>query len=190
MLAKGFETMELSPFIDVFGWASSDFDVDVTVQTAGFTKTVVSAFNVPVVVDRLIDNISAEDYDALVIPGGFEEYGFYEEAYDKRFSDIILSFDAQKKPIATVCVGALSLGKSGVLKGRHATTYHLGDGRRQRQLRAFGAQVVNEPVVNDTNIITSYCPQTAPLVALKLLCMLTSEEKMKSVGTAMGFEIK
>ena len=89
--------------------------------------------------------------------------------------------------IAAICVGALPVGKSGVLKGRKATTYHLRDAYRQKQLKEFGVEVVNEPIVVDQNIITSYCPETAPGVAFKLLERLTSTEQMEIVKKAMGF---
>lgn len=72
---KGFETMEFSPFIDTFGWAGFDFHYDVSVTTCGFTKQVISTFHVPVVMDKTIDEISASHYDALAIPGGYEEFG-------------------------------------------------------------------------------------------------------------------
>jgi len=132
--AKGFETMEFAPFVDVMGWAADNLEVPVSVVTAGFTKHVLSTFSIEITVDRLIDEIHAEEYDALAIPGGFEEYGFYEEAYDERFLNLIRDFDRLSKPIASVCVAALPVAKSGVLNGRAATTYHLGDGRRQKQL--------------------------------------------------------
>lgn len=187
LLAKGFETMEFSAFIDILGWARNDFGIDISVVTCGYTKTVVSTFHVPVIVDKTIDEISVSDYDALAIPGGFEEFGFYEEAYDDKFLDVIRQFNKQGKTISTICVAALALGKSGVLIGRKATTYHLGNGRRQKQLLEFGVDVVNEPIVIDKNIITSYCPETAPGVAFELLKALTSEEQMKLVKEAMGF---
>lgn len=186
-LAKGFETMEFSPFIDVMGWAKNDYGYDVSVVTCGFNKTVASTFGVPVIVDKTIEEIDVNDYDALAIPGGFEEYGFYEEAYDERFLSLIRAFDAQGKIIASVCVGALPVGKSGVLKGRKATTYHLRDAYRQKQLAAFGANIVNERIVADKNVITSTCPESAPGVAFRLLEMLTSTEKMETVKQAMGF---
>ena len=47
--------------------------------------------------------------------------------------------------------------------------------------------VVNEPIVVDANVITSYCPETAPKVAFELLKMLTSEEDMAVTKEAMGF---
>lgn len=85
----------------------------------------------------------------------------YDFGYDERFLELIRQFEEKGKVIATICVGALPVGKSGVLKGRRGTTYHLGDGKRQAQLREFDVEVVNEPVVIDGNIITSYCPETA-----------------------------
>lgn len=133
------------------------------------------------------DEINVNDYDALAIPGGFEEFGFYKEAYDERFLSLIREFDKQGKIIATICVAALPVGKSGVLMGRKATTYHLRDAYRQKQLKEFGVDVVNEPIVVDKNIITSYCPETASGVAFKLLEKLTSKEKMEIVKRAMGF---
>ena len=187
-LLKGFETMEFSVFVDVLGWARNDFGYDVPVVTGGFQEKVVSTFNIPVLVDKTIDSISVDDFDALAIPGGFEEFGFYEEAYDERFLNLIREFDARGKIIATICVAALPVGKSGVLKGRKATTYHLRDAYRQKQLKEFQVDVVNEPIVVDKNIITSYCPETAPGVAFKLLEMLTSTEEMEQVKQAMGFQ--
>ncbi len=187
LLAKGFETMEFSVFVDVLGWARNDYGIDVSVETCGFTKTVVSTFNVPIIVDKTVDEILIDDYDALAIPGGFEEFGFYEDAYDDKFLEIIRQFDKQGKFIATICVAALALGKSGVLSGRRATTYHLRGGYKQNQLLEFGVDVVNEPIVIDKNIITSYCPETAPGVVFELLRSLTSEEQMKTVKEAMGF---
>ncbi|MFC4652752.1 DJ-1/PfpI family protein [Lactococcus nasutitermitis] len=186
-LAKGFETMEFSVFVDVMGWARNDFGYDVQVTTCAFQKQVMSTFNIPVLADTTIDEINVDDYDALAIPGGFEEFGFYEEAYDARFSDLIREFDAKGKIIASICVAALALGKSGVLNNRTATTYHLSQGHRQQQLREFGVNVVNKPIVVDKNIITSYCPETAVHVAFKLLEMLTSTEQTEKVKEAMGY---
>ena len=184
LCAKGFETMEFSVFIDVLGWARNDYHHNIDVITCGFQKTVISTFSVPVVMDILIDDVKTDDYDALAIPGGFEEFGFYEEAYHEKTSELIRQFEQARKPIATICVAALALGKSGILTGRRATTYHLRDGYRQKQLAEFGVHVVNEPIVIEDNIITSYCPQTATGVAFELLKMLTSKEDMEIVKSA------
>lgn len=186
-LAKGFETMEFSVFVDVMGWARNDYGYDVPVVTCGFQKEVISTFNIPILVEKTIDEVDVNDYDALAIPGGFEEYGFYEEAYDEKFLKLIREFDKHGKIIAAICVAALPVGKSGVLNGRKATTYHLKGAYRQKQLKEFGVNLVNEPIVVDKNIITSYCPETASGVAFKLLEKLTSTEQMEIVKRDMGF---
>lgn len=186
-LAKGFETMEFSVFVDVMGWARNDYGYDVPVITCGFQREVMSTFHIPVLVDITIEEVNVNDFDALAIPGGFEEFGFYEEVYDERFLNLIREFDRQGKVIATICVAALPVGKSGVLKGREATTYHLRDAYRQKQLKDFDVNVVNDLIVIDDNIITSSCPASASGVAFKLLEKLTSTEQMEIVKQAMGF---
>lgn len=187
--ASGFEMMEFAPFIDVFGWAQNDYGYDVQVETCGLQRQVASAFGVPVVVDKLLNEARPADYQALALPGGFEEFGFYEEAYNAEFQELVREFARQGKPIAAVCVGALPLGKSGILTGRRATTYHLRGGHRQEQLREFGAAVVNERVVTDGNLITSYCPETAPDVAFALLEVLLGREKAAVVRQDMGYAV-
>ena len=186
-LAKGFETMEAGPFIDVMGWARNDHHCDIETVTCGTQKTVTSAFGVPVVVDVLLEDICPDEYDALAIPGGFEEYGFFEEAFSEKVSEMIRAFHRQHKLIASVCVAALALAHSGILAGKRATTYHLNQGVRQKQLAEYGVEVVNEPVVETDQILTSYCPQTAPDVAFALLERLMGAEKARAVKCAMGF---
>ncbi len=186
-LAKGVEMMEMSVFVDVFGWARADFEMDTQIITCGFNKQVISTFNIPITVDLTIGEVNVDEYDALAIPGGFEEFDFYKEVYDEKFLQLIREFNDKGKIIATICVGALPVGKSGVLKNRRAATYHLKNGYRQKELREFGVNVVNEPIVVDKNIISSYCPETAVGVAFKLLEMLTSKEDMEKVKQLMGY---
>ena len=185
---KVFETMEFSPFVDILGWARNDYSLEVEVVTCGFTKIVRSTFGIPVTVDRTFEVVDVDEYEALAIPGGFEEYGFYEEAYDERFLGLIREFDRRHKTIASICVGALPIGKSGVLQNRKATTYHLKNGYRQKQLEEFGVQVMaDQRIVVADNIITSFCPETAADVGFALLARLVGEEKAGVVRRAMGY---
>ena len=188
LCAKAFETMEFSVFIDVMGWARESFGNDVHVHTCGFQKQVISTFNVPMQMDVLIDEVDVKDYDALAIPGGFREFGFKEEAFHPKTKELIRAFHEQGKPIATVCVAAFALAESGILTGKRATVYHLDGGKTQQELAEYGVNVVNEPIVTDGNIITSYCPETAAGVAFRLLEMLIGTEKMQEVKYAMGYE--
>jgi 4-methyl-5(b-hydroxyethyl)-thiazole monophosphate biosynthesis len=131
--------------------------------------------------------VNVKDYDALAIAGGFENAGFYEDAYDERLLNLIREFDKEGKIIAAICVSALPVGKSGVLKGRKATTYDLLDGVRRKQLADFGAIVQDESIVIDKNIITSTGPSTAVDVAFILLEMLTDKENVDVVKKYMRF---
>lgn len=184
---NAFETMEFSPFIDIMGWAHDDFNCDIHVEICGFSPNILSTFGVSVAADILIDDVDVDNYDALAIPGGFEEYGFYIEAYHDKTLNLIRSFNLQHKPIASVCVAAFALAKSGILKEKKATTYHLRGGYKREELEKFGVILGDEWLVADDNIITSSCPRTAPDVAFLLLELLTSKEKALDVKTAMGY---
>ncbi|TGM72628.1 DJ-1/PfpI family protein [Leptospira mtsangambouensis] len=187
LLAKGFESFEASVFIDVIGWNLVDGDKTTELYTCGFTKEVTGSFGIKLNVDCLINEVNINEFDALAIPGGFEEYGFYEEAYHPDFLELIRDFDKQNKIIASICVGALPIAKSGVLNKRKATTYNHKNSIRQKQLADCGANVQMEPIVLDENIITSWSPATAMGVALLLLKILTSEKNANYIKEIMGF---
>lgn len=187
LLANGFETFEASVFIDVIGWNYIDGDRSTQLFTCGRTKEVNSTFNQKIIVDYTFDEVNIDEYDALAIPGGFTEYDFYNDAYNEQFLEILREFDKKGKTIASVCVAALPLGKSGVLKGRKGTTYNKRDGIKQKQLKDFGVKVINQPIVIDKNIITSWNPSTAMEVAFILLEKLTNEENKDKVKELMGY---
>lgn len=187
LLAQGFEEYEASAFTDVLGWSRDIGDIPVYVTTAGRRAQIKCTWNLLVTPEAQLSEISIDEYDALAVPGGFEEAGFYEDAYHDDFLKIIHQFHEANKIIASICVGALPLGKSGILKNKKATTYHLLDGKRRTQLEKFGAFVQGQPIVIDDNIITSTSPATALDVAFKLLSMLTTPDNEKKVKTAMGF---
>jgi len=187
LLANGFEEYEASAFTDVLGWSRAFGNVSVEVVTAGRHSKLKCTWNFTVIPEKLLDEINADEYDALAIPGGFEKAGFYEDAYSEDFAEIIRRFHEKGKIIASICVAALALGKSGILKGKNATTYHLLEGRRRKELSEFGANVLDEHVVIDKNIITSSCPATAIDVAFDLLELLTDKDNCNKVKEWMGF---
>lgn len=190
LLADGFEAVEASVFTDVLGWNNLEGDGTTQVVTAGLHDRLKCTWNFTVIPEVTLDSVKVEDYDALAIPGGFEEAGFYNDGYDSRFSKIIQEFHEQGKWIATICVAALTLGKAGVLEGRKATTYDHPTSIRKSQLREFGAHVVDEQIVVDGNLITSCNPATAFDVAFTLLEKLTSLENTLHVKELMGFTRK
>jgi len=186
LLADGFETFEASVFIDVIGWNLVDGDKSTELFTCGLKKEIISSFNQKFTVDYLIGEIDVDSFDALAVPGGFEEYNFYKDAYDERFLELIREFKAKDKIIASICVAALPLGKSGILKDKKGTTYK--NPVRRDALKSFGVNVINQPIVIDDNIITSWNPSTAVDVALLLLELLTSKTNADYIRSIMGFE--
>lgn len=186
LLANGFEIFEASAFIDVMGWNLEEGDGNTTLYTCGLTKTLTSTFNQKLIVDYLIDEIDINDYDALAIPGGFEQYHFYEDAFSEPFLDVIKRFDKTNRPVSSICTGALPIAKSGILKNKQGTTYNKNP-HRQDMLRDFGVSVIQRPIVMDGNITTSWNPSTAVDVALLLLEQLTSQKNALKVRNLMGF---
>ncbi len=188
VLADGFETFEASVFIDVIGWNLVEGDKSTELFTCGLRKEIKSSFNQRFIVDYLISDIDISLFDALAVPGGFEEYGFYNDGYDGAFLDLIRKFKAANRIIASICVGALPLGKSGILKDKNGTTYN--SVFRREALKGFGVNVLNQPIVRDDNIITSWNPSTAVDVALLLLEHLTTKNNADKIRQLMGFGAK
>lgn len=187
LIPKGAEVFEVAAVFDVLGWASAEGSEEIEVVTAGLDPEVRCTFGLRILPDRLLSDVRVEDFDALAIPGGFEEHGFYEHAYSDDVSELIRSFDDREKPIASICVGALPIAKSGVLRGRSATTYHLMGGRRRGQLAEFDVEVLDEQIVRDHNVITSTSPATAVEVALELVATLTDRTNADKIKHLMGF---
>lgn len=187
LLADGFEAVEASVFTDVLGWNQFEGAGGTELVTVGLREQLWCTWNFTVVPEYTLDQVDLASFDALVIPGGFEEAGFYEDAYDEAFLDVIRYFYAQDKWIATICVAALALGKSGILQGKKATTYNGVGSVRQAQLREFGAKVLQAPIAMDGKIITSYNPSTGFDVAFLVLELLTNAENRQHVERLMGF---
>jgi protease I len=101
--------------------------------------------------DRGIDEVRAEDYDGLLIPGGQSPDHLRA---DDRFVEFVRAFDRTQRPLAAVCHGPQLLISAGLVRGRRLTAWKT----IREDLRQIGADVVDEPVVEDRNWITSRQP--------------------------------
>ncbi len=189
-LAQGFEEYEAGVFTDVIGWSRVLGIEPVDLITTGFRSEIKCKWNLIVHPEIEFDQIKMEDYDALAIPGGFKDSGYYEDAFDDRFLRLIRDFDKENKIIAAVCAAAIPVGKSGVLKDRKATTYDLSEIYGRKYLADLGVNVQDQHIVIDKNIITSTGPATGLDVSFKLLEMLTSEKNVDEVKKYMRFTNK
>ena len=185
LLSNGFEILEASTFIDVMGWNLEEGDNSTKLYSCGLRKEINSSFVQKFTVDCLVNQVDVDSFDALVVPGGFKNYGYYEDAYNIEFLKLIREFRFKNKIITSVCVGALPLAKSGVLKNKNATTYNQAEYRQK--LKNNGVIVLNEELVMDDNLITSNGPSTAIEVAFILLERLTSIENTLQVRKLMGY---
>jgi protease I len=100
---------------------------------------------------RVEKSIKADDYDALLIPGGQSPDHLRA---DKRFVDFVRAFEESGKLIAAVCHGPQLLMAAHLVKGRTLTAWAT----IQDDLEQMGAIVKDEPVVRDRNWITSRKP--------------------------------
>ena len=185
LLANGFEILEASAVIDVMGWNLEEGDNSTKLYSCALRKEIKSSFNQKFTVDFLMNKVNVDSFDALVVPGGFKNYGYYEDAYSIEFLNLICDFKSKNKTIASVCVGALPLAKSGVLKNKNATTYNQAEYRQL--LKNNGVFLSNEQIVIDDNLITSNGPSSAVEVAFILLEILTSKENTFKIRKLMGF---
>src|SRR5437764_12353130 len=101
--------------------------------------------------DKSIDQVKAEDYDALLIPGGQSPDHL---RVDRRIVDFVKKFDQAGKLIAALCHGPQLLIAAHLVKGRTLTTSRT----TQADLQQIGATVKDESVVRDRNWITSRKP--------------------------------
>ena len=113
--------------------------------------------------DVPLDNANAEDYDALVLPGGAMNPDKLRRE-EKAWQFVKAFFDANK-PVAAICHGPWTLIDAGLVKGRRMTSYHS----IQMDLKNAGADWVDEEVVEDQNLITSRKPDDIPAFNRKLI---------------------
>lgn len=111
-------------------------------------------------VDLTLDHANPEDYDGLLIPGGFVNPDLLRQSSAAR--TFVRSFAETGKPIASLCHGPWVLASAGLLQGRRLTSW---PGLRDDLVNA-GATWLNEPLVHDGNLVTSRGPQDMkPFVA-------------------------
>lgn len=103
--------------------------------------------------DLRIADADLDDYDALLLPGGVGNPD--QLRMDEQAVDLVRRFARAGKPVAAICHGPWLLVEADVLRGRKATAW----ASIRTDLRNAGAIVVDEPAVQDSNIITSRSPE-------------------------------
>ena len=114
-------------------------------------------------VDKTVEEARADDYDALVIPGGVGNPDTLRA--DENAVDFVRSFFEQGKPVGVICHGPWMLVETGVVRGRKVTSWP----GIQTDIRNAGGNWVDEEVVVDNGLVTSRKPDDLPAFNEKII---------------------
>ncbi|PLK23233.1 protease [Porphyrobacter sp. TH134] len=116
-----------------------------------------------VTVDRLIADVAADDYAALLLPGGQMNPDILR--MDKDVIRLVRDFAAAAKPIAAICHAPWLLIEADIVKGKVVTAWPS----VRTDLANAGATVVDQQVAVDGNLITSRKPDDIPAFTAALI---------------------
>ncbi|GGD97776.1 protease [Tsuneonella deserti] len=144
----GFETVVVSPEDgEIKGWDQKDWGR-------------------PVKVDLTVDEAEAADFDALLLPGGQMNPDILR--MNDRVVQLVKDFDRAGKPIAAICHGPWLLVEAGIVDGKTVTSWPS----VRTDLKNAGANVVDQEVATDGNLITSRKPDDIPAFSEALIAAL------------------
>jgi protease I len=119
--------------------------------------------------DLAIEDVDTDDYDALVLPGGVANPD--KLRMQERAIEIISEFMEDEKIVAAICHAPWLLIEADVVDGRQLTSWPS----IRTDLQNAGADVVDEPVVIDVNLITSRKPDDIPAFNEAIIAALVEE---------------
>ena len=114
-------------------------------------------------VEKTFSEVSADDYDGLVVPGG--TVGAYNLRGDADAVSFIHAFFEQAKPVGVICHGPWTLVEADVVNGRTLTSFPT----LQTDIRNAGGNWVDEEVVVDQGLVTSRNPDDLPGFCSKIV---------------------
>ena len=145
--AAGFETVVASPKAgEIKGWKDGNWGESVPV-------------------DAELDSVNEGDFDALLLPGGQMNPDILR--MDERVIDLIEDFNDSEKPIAAICHAPWLLIEADIVDGRTVTSWPS----VRIDLTNAGADVVDQEVAIDGNLITSRKPDDIPAFNQALIAM-------------------
>lgn len=116
-----------------------------------------------IAVDKLVSQANADDYDALVLPGGVMNPD--KLRVDDDAVSFVKSFFEAGKPVGAICHGPWTLINAEVVKGREMTSYHT----IRKDLENAGAKWTDSEVVTDNGLVTSRNPNDIPAFNKKII---------------------
>lgn len=171
-IANGFEEIEATSIIDVCRRAG----IEVTIAALE-TLLTTGANGITLQSDCLIDDINANDYDMIVLPGGLPNA--FSLAENSKVQSLLKEFKSQDKNIGAICAAPYALHKAEVLNQNYTCYPSF-----EEKIRLDGYSKDNK-VITDGKVITSRGPGTAICFALEIVKTLCGEEIYTNVKNGM-----
>jgi len=172
LLAEGFEEIEAVSIIDIM--RRGGVEVDSAYLPGEFENDMVLGANgITVQADIALASASVEDYDAVVLPGGWG--GTNRLAENPLAQQTLKDFAVAGKWVAAMCAAPYALHVAGVLSKRYTCYPSV-----EEQIRPAD-RVADEKVVVDEMVITSQGPGTAICFALEIVRQLVGDESYAAV---------
>ena len=182
LATDGFEEHELFEPLHALQKAGLDVDI-ISLESGKIRAWKDGDWSRRTEVDQTVDMASADDYEALVLPGGVMNPD--QLRTDAGAVDFVKKFAAQEKLIAAICHGPWLLIETGLLNGREVTSWKS----LKTDLENAGAHWVDQAVVQDRNWITSRQPEDLPAFNEALLKALSNQVATKTrSGLKVGFD--
>ncbi|MDQ3632996.1 MAG: type 1 glutamine amidotransferase domain-containing protein [Aridibacter sp.] len=162
LAADGFEQSEL------FDPKKALEDAGATTQIISLEKGEIKAWDKDdwgktIAVDLTVDDANAEDFNALVLPGGVMNPDKLRT--EEKVLKFVRAFFEQKKPVAAICHAPWTLINAGVVENREMTSYHT----IRKDLENAGAKWTDSEVVVDNGLVTSRNPDDLPAFCDKVI---------------------
>ena len=125
--------------------------------------------------DLTIEEANADDFDALILPGGVRNPDQLRLHGD--VIALIRRFAEQGKPVGAICHGPWLLVEADLVRGRTATSWPS----IRTDLRNAGAKVVDEPAVTDGNIVTSRNPDDVEAFTNALIDLIDKQPEVERI---------
>jgi protease I len=175
LAGDGFEYVELA--VPKLALKAAGADVDIVSLREGRIRGMnLTEPTRTVRVDRLVDHVGVDDYDALLVVGGFVGPDFVRQSHEAR--RFVRTFDEADKPIATLCHGPWVLVSAGIVTGRRLASW---PGVRDDIVNAGGIWR-DEPLVRDRNWISSRGPQDLPVLVPAMIELFAAGAQAPATG--------
>ena len=172
-LADGFEEIEALTVVDIMRRA----EMPLVTLSINDKAVVTGAHGIPVVADALAQDVTFEDAEWLILPGGMP--GMTNLAASRPLCDLVKAHAEAGGLTASICASPSILGMLGLLNGRRATCYPGFEHNLE------GAIVTGERTAVDDNITTGNGPASAAVFALEIVAQSCGQEKAQEVAAGM-----